>query len=139
MKRSASDTIESPPDLRFVLDETLSGRSILQGLKERGIAVHSFQEFFQRGAKDTEVLQVLARQPGLFLITRDQDFRYKRDVAVEIRRRGAGVFVLSASGNRTGNQLAAILADAWPRIVRTTRRTRRPFVARIRGDGTVIV
>jgi hypothetical protein len=57
MKRSGPGPSPSRPDpARFVLDEGLSGVSILEGLRAAGIEAMAFGELFRCGMSDVEIL-----------------------------------------------------------------------------------
>ena len=138
MKRSAADTNARPPeDVSFVLDETLSGASIVQGLRERGFPVSAFTDLFVRGISDAELIARMRGRAGLYLITRDRDFRYRPDIATALLGAAIGAFVLTSAGNKTGAQLVEVIASAWKGILRFAARTPPPFVATVRSDGTV--
>lgn len=139
MKRSASPRSASQPEPVFVLDENLSGKSIVAGLLAKGLKVRPFADVFPRGMDDMALLKAISETRDLFLVTRDRDFRHKPDVSRALRRTSVGVFVLTASGNRTGEQLQAILIESWSRMVRVARKSPRPFIALVRGDGSVII
>ena len=138
MKRCEPPTNAPPPEpFSLLLDETLSGKSIVQALKSHGIPVVPHEEFAARGISDIALMDSMHHHPELYFLTRDRDFRYKKDIVATLQRNGVGAFVLTASGNRTGAQLIAIILQAWPAIARFVLRHSRPFVAKILGDGSV--
>jgi hypothetical protein len=138
MKRSAATTSARLPEQAvFVLDENLSGRSIVNGLRSRQIPVHPFTDYFDRGTDDHELIAGMHGRPDLYLISRDRDFRYKPDMAAALLRAGVGAFVLTSAGNKTGTQLVEIIVGAWNGIARFAAKTPRPFVAKVRANGTV--
>ncbi len=139
MKRSAASTKPQPEDVVLLLDENLSGRSILSSLREQGIPVAGQAELLPRGISDSELLTNMAKLPGHYLLTRDPDFRYKRDVVETLRRVRVSVFVLTASGNKTGAQLAELIAATWPAMKRFIAKNDRPFVAKVRTDGSIML
>ena len=137
MKRSAANT-ETPPE-RFVLllDENLAGKTILATLSAASIPVKGQQDLMERGISDSELLQQLSKLPHHFLVTRDPDFRYKPDVVATLRHVQAAVFVMTSSGNKTGEQLAEIIIRAWPAMKRFIARHPVPFIAKVMTDGHV--
>lgn len=127
-----------PPDeIILMLDENLSGKTILSGLQEKGIPVKAQTDYMERGVPDEMLLELLASERNTYLITKDRDFRYKPSVKKALLKSSIGVFVITATKNKTGPQLVEMIADAWPKIVKTTRKHKRPFVAKIMGDGSV--
>lgn len=48
-----------------------------------------------------------------------------------------GAFVITATKNKTGPQLVEMIVAAWPKIQRAIKKHKRPFVAKITGDGSV--
>ena len=118
----------------LLLDETLSGRTVLSGLKTHGIPVMGLCEVVDRGSSDTTVLNALAARPDLYLLTRDRDFRYHPRVKERLMAHGIGVFVITSAGNKTAPELVAIVLSAWPAINRFVKRNKRPFAAKITGN-----
>ena len=138
MKRSAASMTGKPHEAcALLLDETLSGKSIVETVKAAGVPIVGFEEFADRGIDDKTLLTRLAKRRDLYLITRDRDFRYKHDVVNTLREAELGAFVLTSAGNKTGGQLASTLIAAWPRIRRFIHEHARPFVAKVRSDGSV--
>jgi predicted nuclease of predicted toxin-antitoxin system len=63
--------------LILLLDENLSGRRIIEGLIKCNIPVKPQTELMERGLPDEKMLQILARHPAYFLLTKDSDFHKK--------------------------------------------------------------
>ncbi len=132
--KSREERLES---IHLLLDETIAGKSILAGLAENNIPAIPLGEIAPRGADDTEVLDALLNKPGLFLLTRDRDFRYHPAVRQRILDAGVGAFVITSSGNKTGAQIVALITSAWPRIQKFAQKNNRPFVAKVTSEGRV--
>lgn len=126
-----------PEQFVLMLDENLSGKSIVEGLVAKGIPARPQTDFMPRGIPDEELLDNLARHPDIYLISKDSDFRYKPSVKSRLHAAQVGAFVITASKNKTGAQLVDLIAAAWPRIVRFVAKHQRPFVAKINGQGIV--
>ena len=120
-----------------MLDENLSGKTILSGLQEKGIPVKPQTDYMERGVTDERLLEILAAEQNTYLITKDRDFRYKPSVKKALLESSIGAFVITATKNKTGPQLVEMIADAWPKILKTVKKHNRPFVAKIMGDGSV--
>ncbi len=127
-----------PPEaFVLMLDENLSGKSIVEGLVAKGIPAKPQTDFMARGIPDEELLDKLAQHPNVYLISKDSDFRYKPSVKKRLESAKIGAFVITATKNKTGAQLVDLIATAWPRMIRFVAKHQRPFVAKISGPGTV--
>lgn len=124
-------------EFKLLLDETLAGKSIVNGLREKGIPAVPLQQVAQRGISDEEVAETLGRHSDFILLTRDRDFRYHTSVKERLQAMSAGVFVITSAGNKTGKQIVELVADAWNRMLKFTSHTPRPFVAKVTGKGKV--
>lgn len=137
-KPSVVKSTSKPPDsFRLVLDESLAGKSILEGLQTQGIPAIPLTEFAERGASDESVLDALAEEQNLFFVTRDRHFRYHPAIKKRLVTSGVGAFVISSAGNKTAAQLVELLTAAWPHIRRFVVNHQRPFAARITASGRI--
>ncbi len=137
-KRSDPKSTSKPPEtIRLVLDETIAGHTILQGLRERGLPVVSLTEFVARGATDADVIGSLAGHADAYLITRDRHFRYHPAIKEKLEAGGVGAFVITSAGNKTAAQIVDIVAIAWPHIRAFVAQNQRPFAAKIMAMGKI--
>lgn len=134
-KRSAASA--SPPSFALLLDENLQGPKIFAPLRAAGLPVERLQDHFKRGIPDEDLLRGLSRHPRWFLVTKDERMRYRPAVVEIMRESGLGIFVLTATKDLTGEQLAAVLAGAWRRLQVYIAETPPPFVAAIGATGSV--
>jgi hypothetical protein len=132
-----SSTNSKQPKIVLMLDENLSGHSIVSGLIEQGVPVKAQTELMDRGVPDEELLSLLAGKRNVYLITKDRDFRYKPTVKKALTKAKVGAFVITATKNKSGSQLVEIIHSAWPRILNFIESHHRPFVAKIMGDGRI--
>lgn len=139
MKHSAAGSSEKPPDSTIVvLDENLSGHSILQALHDRGLPVQPQINYVARGATDVAVVAALAKYTNLVLVTKDADFRYKRDLVKQLLSAKMRVFVLTSAGNKQGSALVEQIAAAWPAMQRFLAKNAPPFVVKVGHDGVLL-
>ena len=137
-KRSdAKSREERHEPIHLVLDETIAGKVIVSGLTDHDIPAIPLGDITSRGASDLEVLDALADRPDLYLLTRDKDFRYHSATRQRLLDSGAGVFVITSAGNKTGTQLVELIVSAWKRIQKFARKNKRPFIAKVTGEGKV--
>ena len=127
----------TPGRVILVLDENLSGRSILDGLRKHGIEVLAQTELMPRGIPDEEVLRILSGRVDCYLLTKDSDFHHHPTVKQALLQHGIGAFVITAHKNKTGPELVEMIAKAWRRIQRFAEQHPRPFAAKILADGHV--
>ena len=133
-----SSTNPKPPnETILMLDENLSGKTIISALQKRSVPVRSQTDYMERGVPDETLLALLAHERNVYLLTKDRDFRYKPSVKKALIEAKVGAFVITATKNKTGAQLVEMIAIAWPKIQRAIERNKRPFVAKIMGDGSV--
>lgn len=133
-----SSTTSKPPDeIIVMLDENLSGKTIVSALKEKGVPVRAQTDYMERGVPDETLLSLLAHERNVYLLTKDRDFRYKPSVKKALLESKVGAFVITATKNKTGVQLVEMISAAWPKIQRSIEKHKRPFVAKIMGDGSV--
>lgn len=133
----SSTNSKQPDDIILMLDENLSGKTIISTLQEKGVPVRAQTDYMDRGVTDESLLAHLADKLNVYLLTKDRDFRYKPSVKNALIKSKVGAFVITAHKNKTGNQLVEIISGAWPKIKQTILDNKRPFVAKIMGDGAV--
>jgi hypothetical protein len=123
--------------LTLLLDENLSGRSIIEGLRAVGIPVKAQTDLMDRGIPDEEVLRILAEHPDCFLLTKDSDFHKKPMIKQALVAHGVGAFVITAHKGKTAPELIELIRHAWNRVQKFAEKHKRPFVAKILADGRV--
>lgn len=89
----------------LVLDENLSGRRIVNGLRDNGLPVRPQTDLMARGITDKEVLAALGPHPEYFLLSKDSDFHRKPAVKETLIQHGIGAFVITAHKNKTAADL----------------------------------
>jgi hypothetical protein len=134
---SAHSLSQSPPD-EFVLylDENLCNtRSILDVLTKLAIRFERHLDHFSPGIPDETWLPLVGSQ-GWILLTSDKRIRYNllEKRALEIHAVREFVF---ASGNMSGQEMAAALELAVKKMRNLCRRITPPFVASITRGGEV--
>ena len=115
----------------LVLDENLSGRSILDPLRQANIPVKALTEVMPRGTPDEELLVHIAKHPDHFLLSKDSDFYRHSGIRDTLKYHGVGAFVLANHKNQTGSQLADQIIKAWPKIQVLADSTPLPFVFKL--------
>ena len=121
----------------LILDENLSGKSILAGLRGAHIPVRPQTDFFGRQTLDPEAFAALAAHPDCYLLTKDKAFHRRPAEKATLLQHGIGAFVITVQKNKSGPELVDLVRLAWPRIERFARKNPRPFIARILVDGHV--
>lgn len=69
------------------------------------------------------------------VVTRDERIRYRVAEKQAIRRAKVRAFVLAAQGDLRAEMLAEILLKALPKIRRTVKEQKPPFIAKISRSG----
>lgn len=125
-----------PEDFVLYLDENLHNcKPILEALVQRGVKHERHTQHFQPGTEDAEWLPFVG-QRGWILLTKDKHIRFNQLEKTAIRRYHVREFYFS-SGNFTGAEMAEILVEALPEMVRIYRRQEPPFIASISKSGKV--
>jgi predicted nuclease of predicted toxin-antitoxin system len=120
-----------------VLDENLSGKSILVGLADAGVPARPQTDFYERETKDPEVFAALATHPDCYLLTKDKKFHRKPAEREALIRHGIGAFIITMQKDKSGPELVELIREAWPRIERYALENPRPFIARILAEGRI--
>ena len=115
----------------LVLDENLSGRSIIEGLRKADIPVKAQTDVMQRGISDEAVLMHIAKHPGHFLLTKDNDFHRHTGIRDTLKYHGVGAFILTGHKNKNGQQLVEQIRDSWSKMQAFADSTPLPFVAKL--------
>ena len=121
----------------LVLDENLSGKSILAALAAANVPARSQTDYFPRGTPDTEAFSSLAQHLDCYLLTKDKKFHRTPAESEALQKHGIGAFVITAQKGKSGQALAELIQAAWPRIQRFALDNERPFIAKILADGRV--
>jgi len=121
----------------FFVDASLGGRIVPEALRDAGATVVAHDEKFRPGTPDEKWLKA-AGAHGWAVLTKDQRIRYRASERRSLEVAGVAAFVLSAK-NQTGEQMAASLVAALPRMKRLLTAQQRPFIAVVSASGAVRV
>jgi hypothetical protein len=125
-----------PESFVLYLDENLcNSAAILDTLAKQRVAFERHLSHFQRGAPDEQWLPLVGRNNWI-LLTADKQIRYNYLEKRALEIHGVREFVF-ASGNMSGQEMAAALAGALRKMQRLCRRFKPPFVAAITRNGEV--
>jgi hypothetical protein len=134
---SAPSPSPSPPDA-FVLylDENLcNSSSILGTLRKLGVHFERHLDHFTRGIPDETWLPLVGSR-GWVLLTADKRIRYNFLEKQALEEHAVREFVFT-SGNMSGQDMAAALELAIPKMRRLCLKLKPPFVASITRLGEV--
>lgn len=104
-------------------------------MRSAGATVEAHIDHFAIDAPDTEWLPEVS-QRGWVVITKDWGLNSNLLELRAIAAANARVFIL-ASGNFTGEEMAAILVEALDRLQRFVQGNQSPFISRISPSGQV--
>ena len=138
-KRRFGGSVQSPSqpdDFVLYLDENLcNAAAILATLTKLGTRFERHLAHFSRGTPDESWLPLIGRN-GWILLTADKRIRYNFLEKRALEKNGVREFVF-ASGNMSGNEMAAALEKALRGMQRMCRKFPPPFVAAITRAGEV--
>ena len=107
-------------------------------IRNAGLNVEIHDDHFPQNAQDPQWLTAVGKNNWI-VITRDERIRYRVAEKQAMRRAKVRAFVLAAQGDLRAEILAEIFLKALPKIRRTVKHQRPPFIAKISRDGYVTV
>jgi len=107
-------------------------------LRKAGLNVEIHDDHFPQNAEDPEWLKEAGKKNWI-VVTRDERIRYRAAERQAIRRAKVRAFVLAAQGDLRVEMLAEIFLKALPKIRRTVKQQKPPFIAKISRGGEVTV
>ena len=128
-KRSESNSTSKQPDPVFFVDECLGTVKVPAALRAAGVTVKTLADVFAPGIKDVDWLAALTGRDWIVL-TKDKNIRRRPLEAQALAAANLRVFVVTAT-DLTGDETAAVLVAALPRIRRFCKKNRPPFIAGI--------
>ena len=100
-----------------------------------GAEVHVLDDYFDPTTPD-DVWLTHAGQRGWIVITKDYNIRRHRLALSAIIRNHVKMFVF-ADANQTGEEMAATIIRAFPRIHRLSKNHPPPFIGRVTKSGAI--
>jgi predicted nuclease of predicted toxin-antitoxin system len=139
-KRSVANLAspKPPEELTFFLDRQLGRYKMADVLRNAGLNVEIHDDHFPQNATDPEWLTAAGKKNWI-VVTRDERIRYRVAERQAIRRAKVRAFVLAAQGDLRAEMLAEIFLKALPKIRRTLKNQKPPFIAKISRGGDVTV
>jgi predicted nuclease of predicted toxin-antitoxin system len=137
-KRSVANSASPKPleQLTFFLDRQLGRHKMAEILRAAGLKIEVHDDHFRQDAVDPEWLTTVGEKNWI-VVTRDERIRYRVAEKQAIRRAKVRAFVLAAQGNLRADMLAQNFLQALPKIRRTIKDNKPPFVAKISRSGDV--
>jgi len=105
-------------------------------LRNAGLNIEIHDDHFSQNAQDLEWLTAAGKNDWI-VVTRDERIRYRVAEKHAVRRAKVRAFVLAAQGDLRAELLAEIFLKALPKIRRTVKQRKPPFIAKISRDGNV--
>ncbi len=122
----------------FFLDRNLGRKTVPIALREAGFAVEVMDDHFPPRTVDQVWLEEVGRR-GWVAVTLDEKSRSRHAEQTVVRRFRVGLFLLVRWKGSTGPTMAAAIVKARGAMLRIAGREPRPFIAKIYGDGRVMV
>lgn len=119
----------------FFIDRALGKNLVANALRNAGALVEVHDDYFAPDALDTDWLPEVS-QRGWIVLTRDARMGLNILEQVAIASSAARVFVVSID-DATGDNMAAALTQALPKMERLTQSHQAPFIARVYEFGKV--
>ena len=137
-KRSVANSASAKPpeELTFFLDRQLGRYKMAGALRKAGLNIEIHDDHFAQDAEDPEWLTACGKRNWI-VVTRDERIRYRVAERQAIRRAKLRAFVLAAQGDLRAEMLAEIFLKALPKIRRTVKKRKPPFIAKISRDGDI--
>jgi hypothetical protein len=126
-----------PRDLEIFLDENHhNNKKLLDALRQNGVIIHRYGDYFQPQRPDTEWMAFLAER-GWAVLTTDKRIRYRplERAAVESNR----IAMFRFTSNMGSDKMVTALLHGLPKMRRLYDSHPRPFIATISEAGIVEV
>jgi PIN like domain len=118
----------------FFLDRNLGRNIVAAALRDVGMLVEVQDDHFAHDTTDEVRLAEVGKR-GWFVITLDERIRYRKVELEALRYHRVGAFLLVRWRGSTAVGLADALIHARAAMLRLTSKRRRPFIAKVYGDG----
>ena len=120
----------------FFCDWNMGRRHVPDALRNAGFRVETLHEYFESVESDDKWLVEAGREQWVVL-TKDEQIGRKSNEIEALRNAKVAAFVLAAKDLR-GEEMAATMLAALPRVLKFLFETPRPFIAKIYRDGSVV-
>jgi hypothetical protein len=120
----------------FFVDYSL-GKHVAEVLRAAGLTVHFHTDCFAEDAEDNDWIGQVGER-GWIVLTKDKSIRRVASEREAVIRANVGMFTL-ASGNMTGEEMAAIFRDNRLDMARFILRNSPPFIASVTRTGVTLV
>jgi hypothetical protein len=126
--------VTAPEAPTLFTDECL-GRLVPNALKDAGMSVEMYADWFDPGVPDTEWIPFVNEQ-GWLILTKDSMIGRRINEQAAIAQADAKVFVF-ASGNVNSEIISAAFIKAHPKMVEIAIATEPPFMTKVYKSGEV--
>jgi hypothetical protein len=123
-----------PGTLTFFTDECL-GRLVPNALKDAGLSVERYADWFEPGVPDTEWIP-FAHERGWVILTKDAMIGRRLNEQAAIAQAEARVFIFASTGV-DNTVISAAFTKAHSRMVEIAETTEIPFIAKVYKSGEV--
>jgi hypothetical protein len=124
-----------PHQFTYLLDESISGKTLIAAMRGAGFDVKVLREEFGSGTPDPVWLPA-AVERGWILIGKDDRWRYRSEEKAILIRAKARAFIF-ASKTAKRDEIAEAIMMALPAMARLIASQPAPFIARILLSGYV--
>ena len=128
-----------PPDAAptFFIDRCLGKHLVAEKLREAGATVEVHDDYCPQNMKDPELLREIGVREWLF-VTKDDRIRTRGIEKEALIYAGVGAFILGTRQGVTGRKAGQIFAKALRRMIRFDAKYKRPYIAKVGVDGSVV-
>jgi hypothetical protein len=125
-----------PEDFVLYLDENLHNcKPILDALTQQGVKHERHGSHFSAGTEDTIWLPFVGKR-GWLLVTKDKRIRFNELERAAVLENDVREFYFT-SGNYSGAEMAVILIEALPEMIKICEKHDAPFIASITKSGKI--
>lgn len=124
-----------PENPIFFLDRSIGKKLVAGELRQAGFDVLVHDDLFASNALDEEWLERAGREQWIAL-TKDRKIRYRENEKIAVQTHKVLLFVLVAR-DCTGSEMAGIIREAAPGMVRFQQRQEPPYIAKVGRSGSV--
>lgn len=119
----------------FFIDRSLGKEKVVAALKERGAIAEPHDHHFPTDAPDHLWLQAVGAK-GWVVISKDRRIRHRGAERAAVEHARVALFIFRG-GSMRGEEIAQVLVNALPSMLRLVQRQPRPFIGSISKTGAV--
>lgn len=121
--------------MTLLFDENISHK-VVAALKALGHDVEHVSQILPLGTSDETILAEISGR-GWCLVTQDQNIRRRPVQRRILQQSGIGAFIFTGRANRNNDEMAILVLQHLPKLVRLAERSTKPFIFGVPDRGQI--